>query len=74
MLRYIQHLLEAHGWDNLSPRKASNKPKPPLHKSDVANLFNLAACRVENSPKRKALEAEQGFRYRSVLCEILFVY
>jgi len=66
--------LKAHGWDNPSPRESSNKSKPPLHKSDVANLFNLAAGPVENTPEHKALEAEQGFGYRSVLGEILFAY
>jgi len=71
---YIRHLLEAHGWDNPSLRELSNKPKPPLHESDVANLFNLAARPVENTPKHKALEKEQGFGYRSVLGEILFAY
>jgi len=66
--------LKTHGWDNLSPRESSNKPKPPLHESDVANLFNLAAGLVKNTPEHKALEAEQGFSYRSVLGEILFAY
>ena len=56
------------------PRESSNKLKPPLHESDVANLFNLAAGLVENAPEHKALEAEQGFGYRSVLGEILFAY
>jgi len=45
-----------------------------LHESDVANLFNLAAGPVENAPEHKALEAEQGFGYRSVLGKILFAY
>jgi len=45
-----------------------------LHESDVANLFNLAAGPVENTPEHKALEAEQGFGYRSVLGETLFAY
>jgi len=58
---YIRRLLKAHGWDNPSPRESSNKLKPPLHESDVANLFNLAAGPVENAPEQKALEAEQGF-------------
>jgi len=71
---YIRRLLKAHGWDNPSPCESSNKPKPPLHESDVANLFNLAAGPVENTPEHKALEAEQGFGYRSVLGEILFAY
>jgi len=71
---YIRRPLKAHGWDNPSPRESSNKPKPPLHESDVANLFNLAAGLVENTPKHKALKAEQGFGYRSVLGEILFAY
>jgi len=71
---YIQRLLKAHGWDNPSPRKSSNKPKPPLHESDVANLFNLAAGPVENAPEHKTLEAKQGFRYRSVPGKILFAY
>jgi len=71
---HIRRLLKAHGWDNPSPRESSNKPKPPLHESDVANLFNLAAGLVENAPEHKALEAEQGFGYRSVLGEILFTY
>jgi len=71
---YIQCLLKAHGWDNPSPRESSNKPKPPLHKSNVANLFNLAAGPVENTPKHKALEIEQRFGHRSVLGEILFAY
>jgi len=66
--------LKAHGWDNPSPRESSNKPKPPLHESEVANLFNLAAGLVKNTPKHKALEAEQGFGYRGVLSEILFAY
>jgi len=52
--------------------ESSNKPKPPLHESDVANLFNLAAGPVKNAPEHKALEAEQGFGYRSVLGEIPF--
>jgi len=71
---YIRRLLKAHGWDNPAPRESSNKPKPPLHESDVANLFNLAAGLVENAPEHKALEAEQGFGYRSVLGEMLFAY
>jgi len=71
---YIRRLLKAHGWDNPSPRELSNKPKPPLHESNVANLFNLAAGLVENTPEHKALKAEQGFGYRSVLGEILFAY
>jgi len=71
---YIRRLLKAHGWDNPSPRKSSNKPKPPLHESDVANLFNLAAGPVENTPEHKALKAEQGFGYRSVLGKIVFAY
>jgi len=71
---YIRRLLKAHGWDNPSPRESSNGPKPPLHESDVANLFNLAAVPVENTPEHKALEAEQGFGYRSVLGGILFAY
>jgi len=33
----IRRLLKAHGWDNPSPHESSNKPKPPLHESDVAN-------------------------------------
>jgi len=37
-------------------------------------LFNLAAGPVENTPEHKALEASQGFGYRSVLGEILFAY
>ena len=45
-----------------------------MHESDIANLFNLAAGRVKNTSKHKALEAEQGFGYRSVLGEILFAY
>ena len=71
---YIRRLLKAHGWDNPSPRETSNKPKPPWHESNVANLFKLAAGLVENTPEHKALEAEQGFGYRSVLGEILFAY
>jgi len=71
---YVRRLLKAHGWDNPSLRESSNKPKPPLHESNVANLFNLAAGPVENTPEHKALEAEQGFGYRSVLGEILFAY
>jgi len=71
---YIRHLLKAHGWDNPSPRESSNKPKPLLHESDVANLFNLAAGPVENTPKHKALKAEQGFSYRSVRGKILFAH
>jgi len=71
---YIRRLLKAHGWDNPSPRESSNKPKPPLHESDIANLFKLGAGPVENTPEHKALEAEQGFGYRSVLGEILFAY
>jgi len=71
---YIQHLLKAHGWDNPSPCESSNKRKPPLHKSDIANLFNLAAGPVKNTPKHKSLEADQGFGYRSVLGETLFTY
>jgi len=35
---YIRRLLKPHGWDNPSPCESSNKPKPPLHESDVANL------------------------------------
>jgi len=34
---YIRRLLKAHGWENPSPRESSNKPKPPLHKSDVVS-------------------------------------
>jgi len=64
---YIRRLLKAHEWDNPSPRELSNKPKPPLQENDVANLFNLAAGPVENTPKHKALKAEQGFGYQSVL-------
>jgi len=45
---YIRRLLKVHGWDNPSPRETSNKPKPPLHESDVATLFSLAAGPVEN--------------------------
>jgi len=45
-----------------------------LHESDVANLFNSAAGPVENTPEHKALKAEQGFGYRSVLGEILFAH
>jgi len=71
---YIQRLLKGHGWDKPSPRESSNKPKPPLHESDVANLFNLAAGLVENTPEHKALEVEQSFGYRSILGEILFTY
>jgi len=71
---YIQRLLKAHGWDNPSPHESSNKLKTSLHKSDVANLFNLAAGPVENAPEHKALEKEQGFGYQSVLGEILFAY
>jgi len=71
---YIRRLLKAHGWDNPSPRESSNKPKPPLHESDIANLFNLVAGPVENTPEHKALEAEQGFGYQSVLGEICFAY
>ena len=50
------------------------RTKPPLHESNVAGLFNLAAGPVENTPEHKALEAEQGFGYRSVLGIILFAY
>ena len=71
---YIRRLLKAHSWDNPSPREASRKPKPPLHESDVAALFNQAAGPVENTPEHKQLEAQQGFSYRSVLGEILFAY
>jgi len=71
---YIRRLLKAHGWDSPSPRESSNKPKPPLHESDIANLLNLAAGLVENTPEHKALKAEQGFGYRSILREILFAY
>ena len=70
----IRRLLKAHGWDSPSPCESSNKPKPPSHESDVASLFNLAAGPVENTPEHKALEAEQGFGYRSVLGEILFAH
>jgi len=71
---FIRRLLKAHGWDNPSPRKSSNKPIPQLHESDVANLFNLAAGPVENTPEHKALKVEQGFGYQSVLGEVLFTY
>ena len=70
----IRPLLKAHGCANPSPRESSNKPKPPLHESDDANLFNLAAGPVKNTPKHKALEAGQGFGYISVLGEILFAH
>jgi len=69
---YVRRLLKAHGWDNLSRRESSNKPKPQLHESDVANLVDLAAGPVENTPEHKALEAEQGFGQRSVLGKIFF--
>jgi len=65
-------LLKAHGWDNPSPHESSNKLKPPLHESDVADLFNLAAGPVKNAPEHKALKAEQGFGYWSVLGKIIF--
>jgi len=60
------------GTTPLHENQSSNEPKPPLHESNVANLFNLAASLVENTRKHKALEVEQGFRCRSVLGEILF--
>jgi len=40
----------------------------------VGAFFGVAAGPVENTPKHKALEAEQGFGYRSILGDILFVY
>ena len=71
---YIRRLLKAHGWENPSPREDSRKPKPPLHESDVAGLFNLAAGPCENTPEHKQLEEQMGFGYRSVLGEVLFAY
>jgi len=69
---HIRPLLKAPGWDNLSLRESSNKPKPPLQESDVANLFNLAAGLVENAPEHEALKVEQGFGYPSAPGEVLF--
>ena len=71
---YIRRLLKAHNWDNPSPKECSRKPKPPLHESDVAGLFNLEAGPKENTPEHKELEQRMGFGYRSVLGEILFAY
>jgi len=45
-----------------------------LQESGVANLFNLVEGPVENAPEHKALEAEQGFGYRSALGKNLFAY
>jgi len=71
---YIRRLLKAHGWENPSPREESRKPKPPLHESDLAGMFNLAAGPKENTPEHKALAQHMGYGYRSVLGEILFAY
>jgi len=68
----IRWPLEAHNWDNPSPRECSRKPKPPLHKSDVAMLFNLGTGPSENTPEHKALEQQMGFSCRSVLGETSF--
>ena len=71
---YIRRLLKAHGWENPSPREDTRKPKPPLHESDLAGLFNLPAGPKENTPEHADLAQRMGFGYRSVLGEILFAY
>jgi len=67
----IWRLLWAHGWDDPSPCKTSNKPELPVRESDVADLFNLTEGPVENVPKHQAPEAEQGFEHRSIPGEVL---
>jgi len=67
----IWRLLWAHGWDDPSPCETSNKPELPVRESDVADLFNLAEGPVENAPKHQAPEAEQGFKHRCILGEVL---
>jgi len=72
---YMQCLLKTHGWDNPSPRESLNQPKPPsLARKRCCKFIQFGSRSGENAPKHKALQAERGFGYRSVLGEIFFAY
>lgn len=69
---YIQRVLQTHGWT--TPTTVSTKrPTAPLSDDVISTMFSHTGP-AEESPEHHALSSKHGFRYRTLLGELLYVY
>ena len=75
-MSYICHLLKAHHWEHPSTyeSKPTSKPRPPLSDHDLAAMYHNPPGRKEGTREHSMLAESQGFKYRSLLGEILYAY
>ena len=73
---YIRRLLKGHHWEKPSKQEAStnSKPRPPIHKDDIAEMYYTPRGPPEGTPEHAAIAESHGFSYRSLLGEILYAY
>jgi hypothetical protein len=73
---YIRRLLKAHHWDTPSKDEAkpTSLPPAPINPDDVKALYLDAPGPSEGTPEHAALTEEFGFKYRTLLGELLFAY
>ena len=71
---YLRRLLKSHHWETPGAHEHSTKPKPPLHESTIASLYQLPAGPKEGTIEHAQLAEKHGFGYRNLLGKILFAY
>ena len=73
---YIRRLLKAHHWETPSKDEAKpdSLPPAPINPDDVKALYLDAPGPAEGTPDHSSLTEEFGFKYRTLLGELLFAY
>jgi hypothetical protein len=71
---YISRLLRSHGWDTPASKQSANDHVSPLPVDAVHRVYSSALGPPEHTPEHAELEHTQGFSYRTLLGELLFVY
>ena len=71
---YITRVLTSHGWDKpSSPTDDRNPKKPPFSPDMLPNMYKQEGD-LEDTPGHAKREDKFGFKYRSILGELMFAY
>ena len=69
---YIDRIMQTHGWT--TPIQVSTRiPQAPIPDDAISSMFNHVGP-SEDSPEHAALTLKHGFKYRSLLGELLYAY
>jgi Reverse transcriptase (RNA-dependent DNA polymerase) len=69
---YIHRVLRSHGWDTPSAKESDTDHVSPLPMDALELMYTAPPGPAEHSDAHAALEEAKGFRYRTLLGELLY--